>query len=193
MKNKITPSICALLLLSITLLGQSKYDKSLMKAEAAFKIGDYRGAKSILAKAKKKIVAKMGAQNQYTPTLYLMQAKYDLGLGMPFDFESDLQSALKANIALNSETSEKYAVMLIDAGELYNQSGSYRLAREYLSNARKLLDVGTFNKDALNPRWDIIMAETLTGQGYWNEAMTLLRGREVYYAMRAVKQETIAD
>ena len=145
MKNKIISIITALFLVATSSFAQSKYEKSLLKPEEAYKIGDYKTAKSLLIKAKKKIVSKLGAQNQLTPIMYLMQAKYDLGLGMPLDFESDLQSALKANLTLNAETSEKYAAMLVDAGELYNQNGSYRVAREYLSNARKLLDVAAFN------------------------------------------------
>ncbi len=81
----------------------------------------------------------------------------------------------------------------MDAAELYNQNGSFRVAREYLENAQKLIDIGTFNKDAIRIRLDIILAESMVGQGYWNDAIRLARSREAYYAKRAVKQETIPD
>jgi len=171
----------------------AKFEKSLLGPEEAFAEGDYKAAKNALTKAKKKINAKMGTQNQFTSTMFLMDAKYDLGLGMPKDFESNLQSALRANASANSETSEKYAAMLLDAAELYNQNGSFRVAREYLANAEKVIDAGTFDKDALRIRMDIILGETLVGQGYWNEALKLARSREGYFAKRAVKQETIPD
>src|ERR1044071_9330601 len=117
---------------STSLFAQSKYDKGLQKAEAAFEIGDYNGAKKNLAKIKKKINSKMGPQNQYTAGMYLMDAKYDLGLGMVFDFENNLQNALKASQTLNTENSANYGSMLIDGAELYNLNGSFRLAKEYL-------------------------------------------------------------
>ena len=153
-----------------------------MKPEEAFANGDYKAAKSALTKAKKKINAKYGAQNPFTGAMFLMDAKYDLGLGMPKDFETNVQNALRANATANSETSEKYAAMLLDAAELYNQNGSFRVAREYLDKAQKVIDVGTFSKDIIRTRLDIILAETLVGQGYWNEALKLARNRETYFA-----------
>ena len=45
------------------LFAQSKYDKALSKADVAYGIGDYKGAKKALEKAKKKINSKLGAQN----------------------------------------------------------------------------------------------------------------------------------
>src|SRR4051812_2910860 len=107
-------------LFSTSLFAQSKYDKGLLKAEASFEIGDYNGAKKNHAKIKKKIDSKLGPQNQYTASMNLMQAKYDLGLGMPFDFESNLKNALTASERLNTENSEKYGSILIEGAELYN-------------------------------------------------------------------------
>ncbi len=170
-----------------------KFEKSLLKPEEAFAIGDYKTAKSALIKAKKKIVAKLGAKNQFTATMFLMDAKYDLGLGMPKDFETNIQNAIKASASTDSETSEKYAAVLLNAAELYNQNGSYRVAREYAESAQKVIDVGSFNKDVIRVRLDIILAEALVGQGFWTDAIRLARSREVYFAKRAVKQETVPD
>ncbi len=204
MKNKFALLSTALLLAFSMALAQTKpepkpdknllkFEKSLIKPEESFATGDYKAAKNALAKAKKKINAKLGGQNTFTATMFLMDAKYDLGLGMPKDFDWNLQSALKANASANSETSEKYAAMLLDAAELHNQNGSFRLAREHIDVAQKVIDVGTFNKDVIRIRLDIILAESMVGQGYWNDAIKLARSREGYFSKRAVKQETVPD
>src|SRR4051812_43909808 len=180
-------------LVSASIIGQSKYDKGLLKAEASFEIGDYNGAKKNLAKIRKKINSKLGAQNQYTAGMYLMEAKYNLGLGMPFDFESNLQDALNASQKLNTENSANYGSMLIDGAELYNLNGSYRVAKEYLLRSKKILESGGWMKDPLKLRWEFAMAETLTGQGFFNEAIDILKTRDSYLIGRAVKTETAAD
>ncbi|NOT74167.1 MAG: CHAT domain-containing protein [Cyclobacteriaceae bacterium] len=193
MKMKITISLFLLVFCVSTLFAQSKYDKGLLKAEASYKIGDYAGARKNLEKIRKKINSKLGAQNQYTAGIYLSLAKYDLSSGMPVDFEFNLQNALSSSKTLNTENSEKHGALLIDAAELYNQNGSYRVATEYLNNAKKILEAGTWFKDPLKARWDLIMTETLTGQGYYNEALELAESRVSYFAGRAVKAETISD
>lgn len=171
----------------------AKYEKGLVKTEEALVNGNYKSAKSQLTKARKKIVSKLGAQNVLSARMYLMDARADLGLGMPKDFEVNIQNALKASLVVNGESSEKHAAVLIEIGDMNNQNGSYRVAREYLDKAKQIIDVGTFSKDAIRAKLDIVMAETMVGQGYWNEALQLARGQENYYAKRAVKQETIPD
>ena len=193
MKTKITLTLLAFLALNLIVQAQSKWDKSIAKAEAQYNIGAYSSASKALAKFKKKVNAKLGAQNQYTPTIYLLQAKYDLASGLPLDFEMNLKDALNANRALNSENSEKYAIMLIDGAELYNLNGSYRVGREFLANAKKILDELNLMKDPLKARWDLLLAEALTGQGFYNESLDLMRSRERYFAGRALKSETVPD
>ncbi len=181
------------MLFSVTSFAQSKYDKSLQKAEDAYKKGDYAAARKNLDKVRKKINSKLGAQNQYTSGMFLSQAKYDLASGMPLDFEFNLQSSLTSSKTLNGENSERYGSLLIDAAELYNQNGSYRLANEYLANAKKILEAGSFFKDPLKARWDLIKGETLAGQGFYNESLALFKSRSSYFAGRGVKTETIPD
>ncbi len=193
MNIKTPLTLWVLVFLSTFVVGQTKYEKGLNKAEAAYKIGDYTSARKNLEKARKKITAKLGAQNQYTPGIYLSLAKYDLASGMPLDFEFNLQNALSSAKALYTETSEKYGSMLVDAAELYNQNGSYRVAREYLDNAKKILDAGSFMKDPIKAHWDLVRSETLAGQGYFNESLDLMNSRFSYFAGRAIKQETVPD
>lgn len=170
-----------------------KLEKGLLKPEEAYAEGNYKSAKSQLAKARKKINAKMGVQNALSARMFILDARCDVGLGMPKDFESNLSSALRASEAINSATSDKHASLLIDAADLYNLSGMYRVAREYEEKAKPIIDAGTFNKDLIRARLDIVTGETMVGQGYWNEGLKLARARENFYARRAVKQETIPD
>jgi CHAT domain-containing protein/tetratricopeptide (TPR) repeat protein len=193
MKIKTPLSFLLLIFCATSIFAQSKYDKGLAKAEAAYKIGDYTSARKNLEKIRKKIYAKLGAQNQYTAGIFLSLAKYDLASGMPLDFEYNLQNALTSSKTLNGENSEKHGALLIDAAELYNQNGSYRVAKEYLANAKKTLEAGGFLKDPLKARMDLVMSETLAGQGFYNESLTMARGRVTYFAGRAVKTETIPD
>lgn len=170
-----------------------KLEKSLVKPEEAYAVGDYKKAKSGLTKARKKINSKLGTQNGLSARMYLLDAKCDLGLGMPKDFEANLQNALKACAAISSETSAKYANVLIESADLYNQNGSYRIAREYEDKATRVLDVGTFEKNMLRARLEIVTGETMVGQGYWNEGLKLARANESYFARRAVSSETVPD
>lgn len=194
MKIKYTPAlvICFFSFLAVQ-AQQSKWDKSLAKTEAIYVTGDYKGATSSLAKFKKKVNAKLGAQNQYTAVIYLFQAKLALASGLPLDFETNVQSALGTSKTANGENSEGYATTLISIAELYNQNGSYSVAKDRLEESRKILEAGGFMKDPVKSRWNLIMAETLSGQGYYNEAVTIFKSLTTYYAGRAVKQETIPD
>ncbi|MBK5279121.1 MAG: CHAT domain-containing protein [Bacteroidia bacterium] len=178
---------------SSSILGQAKYDKMLKKAETAYEVGSYKTAQSALAKFKKKATKKLGAQNGYMPTYYLFLAKYDLASGMILDFESNLRTAENTSIAINQESSLKNGVLILDAAELYLQSGAYRVAKEYLARSKKVLDTGGFMTEALGARIDLGMAEVLIGQGFYNESLDLLFQRERYFAGRAIKQESYVD
>ena len=97
MKIKILLPLLMFLVLGQPGQAQSKWDKSLAKVEVLYNSGAYSGASKALAKFKKKVDGKMGAQNMYTPTIFFLQAKYDLASGLPMEFETNLQNALNAN------------------------------------------------------------------------------------------------
>ncbi len=183
-----------LLLTSASIVpAQSKYDKMIAVAEVAYEKGDYAFALSAIEKFKKKAFKKLGQQNQYTPTYHFLKAKYNLGLGQLVNFESDLKNAIESSISLNQEKSEKHGIFLIDAAELYLQNGSFRLANEYLVNARKILDTGGFKNEVTLARWEVDMGEVLSGQGFYRKSLEILNARERYYIGRAVKQESFVD
>lgn len=183
----------SILLSSSTAFGQPKNDKAIKATEDKYEIGDYRKAISGLEKFKKKNLKKLGAQNQYTARYHYLMAKYLLASGKITDFEQDVLNAISSSIINNKESSQKHGQMLTDIAELYVLNGSYRVAKDYLDQAKKILDAGSFWTDGIKARWSVLQAEALTGQGYYRQAIEILRGQEKYYAGRAVKSETTVD
>lgn len=184
-----------LILLFSTLVGlsQSKYEKILRDAETNYEAGNYSKAMSSLAKFKKKAFKKLGQQNVYTPTYYMLLAKYNLASGYIPDFESNLQLAITNSKSIDKENSQAYGVKLVEAAELHNLNGSYRVAREFLTQAQSVLETGGFMKDVVKGQYSLALAEALTGQGYFSEAIQLLNAQEKYFIGKAVRQETFVD
>jgi CHAT domain-containing protein len=181
-----------LFVLPISLIAQSKYEKFLRKAEASYTTGDYGKASSSLEKFRKKTTKKLGAQNKYTPIYQLTLGKYNLASGMVMEFESNVQAALTASAQLQNNTVEG-ANLVIDAAVLHCQNGSYRKARELLDEAKSMMEAASLMKDPLKAKWDIAYAEALSGQGFYRQSIEILNERAVYFAGRAMKQETIVD
>jgi len=173
--------------------GQAKYDKMFNKAQALYESGDYKGAESALDKFNSKSSKKLGKQNKYTPGYYLTKTKIALASGLLFDFESLVQETLKQSRAINNEKSKEHGIMLLSIAELYIQNGSFKTAIEYIEQSRKILKDGNFLDEGDAARLDLAKAEALTGQGYFNESLEILRTREKYFAGKAVKQEAYTD
>ena len=192
MKNLIL--ICVVLLFgSAFTFAQSKYDNMILKAETAYEKGDYNSAIKALNKFEKKSSKKLGKQNQYTPIYYMRLAKYKLASGFLPEFESNLQTAITRSESVYQGINFKKGLILLDAAELYIQNGSYRIAKEYLAQSKKMLDPESSFTDDIKARWDVDMAEALTGQGFFNESIQILKSRELYFVGRGVKQETFVD
>jgi CHAT domain-containing protein len=183
-----------LLFLCLPLLGisQSKNEKFLKKAEAAYATGSYEKAFKYLEKFRKKVNKKLGTPNQYTPVYYLTYAKYNLASGMVFDFESNLTSAITAVNTATEKTEKSYS-LLIEGAALHNRNGSYLKARTMLEDLKKALDAAGTMKDPLKAYWDVAYAEALAGQGYYNQAIEILKERQPFFAGRANKQETVVE
>ncbi|HEY5824138.1 MAG TPA: hypothetical protein VIT44_07235, partial [Cyclobacteriaceae bacterium] len=192
MKSRIS-TLFVLILFTSAVLAQEKYDKMINKAEATYDKGDYSGATKALNKSNKKISKKLGKQNQYTPTYYLLLAKYNLASGFLPDFESNLQTAISSSASINQETSLKHSLIFLSAAELNIQNGAYRIAKDYLSQSEKILTAGKLMTEEVKARWDMAMAAALTGQGFYNESLEILKARETYFVGRAVKQESFVD
>ncbi len=186
-------------MLLIIFLGQptfaqnKKFDKSLRKIDRYYAEGNFPKANSGLDKLRKSIIAKMGAKNPYMPGLYLREAKIDLASGLLKDFDKTLNDALLSSSAIYGDNSMSYASTLVDVAVIYNDFGNYRISREYVDRARDLLVSTNQLTDLLKARLALVEAEALTGQGFSNDAIALLRSVESHFAGRAVEKETIVD
>src|SRR6267378_4592645 len=95
--------VLPVLFLALTLpfkkcIGQTKEEKAIQAAETVYETGDYKKAQSSLDKFKKKTFKKLGAENQYTATYYLLTAKYNLASGLFVDFELNMKTAISSSI-----------------------------------------------------------------------------------------------
>lgn len=182
----------ALLFAHAIVAQNKKFDKSLRKVDAAFAAGYYHKATSSLAKLRAAVVAKMGAQNSYTPGLALRDARFNLASGTLEGFESLVDAALNSSKLAYGDSSVKYAASLIDVADIYNAYGNYRLSGEYLEQARVLLNAHA-DTDYQNARRSLVKSATLTGQGFCNEALETLNEIAPYFSKRAAEKEIIVD
>lgn len=187
-------NIAILLLLSVmSVSAQTKYDKTMASIEATYETGDYKKTLSALEKFKKKSFKKLGTSNPYLVRYYMMIAKCDLASGMFTEFESNLKTAISTSLSVNTENSKSHGMVLLEAGELYTRNGSYKIAKQYLTDARVIFTKGGFFDEDAKARWEVAQAEMLTGQGFYQQAADLLLKNSTYFAGRAVKQETFVD
>jgi len=170
-----------------------KFDKSLKKVDSYYNAGSFSKASSSLQKLKKSIVAKMGEKNTYMPGLNVREAHISLALGVLDGFDKTITSALSNSLATFGDNSASYAGTMIDIAEIYNEYGNFRLSREYTAKAKELLVRTNQLTDHLKARIGLVEAEAMTGQGFCNEAIELLKSVEPYYAGRAVEKETTVD
>ncbi len=181
------------LVVSTQVFSQSKYDKSILAVEATFETGDYNKAISAIEKFKKKNFKKIGNPNPYAVKYFFILAKSHLASGRLGEFESNLKLGISKSLEIDREGSKNYGLLLMNAAALQNQNGSFKEASELLTNSKKQLEqASSFTKD-IAPLWEVTMAETLSGQGYYHEAVELFKNNEKYFSMRAVKQEAFVD
>ncbi len=163
------------------------------KAEAAYALGSYNKANATLNKFYTKASKKLGSENEYTPTYNLLLAKYKLANGQVLDFETNVEKAVSASLAIHKETSQKHGLLLMDIADLYIFNGAYRKAEEFSNRAKAVLDKGAFMDKVTEGRWNMQRADILTGEGFYNEALALLRENGSLYAARTLRQESFVD
>src|SRR6185369_13527773 len=116
----------------------------------------------------------------------------NLASGMLIEFETNLRTALEASVAINTENSLKHGVLLLDAAELYSLNGSFKTAKDFLINSKKILD-NQKATDAVNAKWNVAMATVNTGQGFYSESLQYLWAAKSYFSTRTAKMESYVD
>ncbi len=170
-----------------------KFDKALRKVDSYFAEGSFLKAKSSLLAVRKSIASKMGQKNSYVPGLYLREARIDLASGILDGFDKTLSSALTSSMETFGENSASYAGTMIEIADIYNTYGNFRLSRKYLADAKELLNRTNQLTDYTNGQIILVEAEAMTGQGFCNEAISLLKSSDSYFVGRAKEKESIVD
>jgi CHAT domain-containing protein len=195
---KMRKILAVILLATIAVISPSfsqdkKVDKSLKKVDKYYAEGNFPKASSGLVKVKKSVIAKSGQKSPYMPGIYIREARINLASGLLKDFDKTLNDALLSSSSIFGDNSTSYASTLIDVASIYNDYGNYRISREYVDRARDVLTKTNQLNDQLKARIGLVEGEAMTGQGFCNEAIVLLRSFESYFAGRAVEKESIVD
>jgi CHAT domain-containing protein/tetratricopeptide (TPR) repeat protein len=183
-------SVC--LLVAISGFAQKKYDKALAKADKNYEAGKYAQALKELEKYKA-LVLPLGQSTAFLPPYYIRKARFNLAYGELPTFETSLRQALAISTAIFGENSLKHANTLIDVAEIYNDYGYHRISRDLLKEVTEILNFSEEKDPALKARSILETAEALVGQGFANDAITLLRDNESFIAGRAVTSESYTE
>lgn len=174
-------------------MAQSKFDKTLETIESSYEHGSYGKALKATEKFRVATEKKLGPDNQYTTTYFLLSARLKVASGLVTDFESLLEKAIESSKKVNKENSRSHALVLIEAGEILNQNGSFRIAKVNLVKAKEILVKESLFLDLAKAKWQVAFAETLAGQGFFNDAVEQFQESERYFTTRTNKQEAIVD
>jgi CHAT domain-containing protein len=170
-----------------------KVDKSLKKIDGYYAAGELEKAISALKKLKSSVASKMGASNPYMPGLLVREARINLTMGTLSEFDKALESALKESKTTFGENSDNYANTLLQVAEMYNEYGNFRIAREYVEMSKNILSKTAEINEGQKARIALIEAEAMIGQGFCNDAITLLNSYENYFLSRAVDKESVVE
>lgn len=170
-----------------------KWEASLNKIDAAYNIGDYKKARKGLESFNKKASKKLGEKNQYTPGIFIRRARIDVASGMLKNLDDNLKNAETSSQAFFGSNSENHINTLVQIAEVWNLYGHHANARSYMDNSNTIYKSANIDNKHLRAFIDLVMAETLIGQGYYNKALELLQDYESYYTGRAVDKETTID
>ena len=176
-----------------TNFAQTKWDKTLAKADAYYTTGDYGKATKTLDKFYKKVVKKLGAENEYMPRFYLYQAKTSLAAGHLYEFDEFINTSLKLSEKKYGASSVEHAKTQLEAAWQYVLFGNFIIAEDYVLKAKNTLESSDKMDDNLNAKIQLTTAEVYSGQGYYNKALAYITEIETYFAGRAVDRETLVD
>lgn len=190
---KATKSLLAVaLIFSIFQVSVAQKEKYLKKADALYQKNLFSKAKKTLTKYKSSL-AKLPVPNNYLPGYYVREARISVSEGVLEGFEKSIQNAVEASKGAFGENSVSHAKTLTDIAAIYNDYGNFRLSREYMSQAKKAMEASGQTSELDNAHMALVEAEAMIGQGFYNEAIELLKSLENYFAGRAVEKETYTE
>lgn len=184
-KNQINLLIVLFLGLSVnTLNAQSKWEKILDRADDDYEIGNYEDARGKVDNLKKESIKSYGVKSNYFAMAMVLEAKYDVALGILKNVDASLDSAIQMSEEVNGLASIEHAFILKDASQTMILYGNFQKANNYLEESYKILkENGDINED-LKASYDVMRAEILVGKGFNKDALTLINGSLEYYRGR---------
>ncbi|MEQ8926205.1 MAG: tetratricopeptide repeat protein, partial [Fulvivirga sp.] len=194
MNNFVKPLILTLCLgLAVSFSYGQKWDKYIDKADEQYEEGDYEKAKKTLDKFKKKVIKKLGANNEYMPGYHLRSAKFNLALGYLSEYQNGIENSLQSSISANGENSSAHGQNLIAIAEIVAHYGNYVESKNYLDKGIKTLQETDSYDENTKAKTELTTAEILTGQGYYTKALKYIEEHLEYFRSRAVTKESYVD
>ncbi|MFT7034669.1 MAG: CHAT domain-containing protein [Cyclobacteriaceae bacterium] len=166
--------------------GQSKWEKILDKADDDYEIGDYEDARSKIDNLKKESIKSYGVNSNYFAMAMVLEAKYDVALGILNGVSSTLDSALNMSEGVNGLGSIAHAFILKDASQVMIRFGNFLKADQYLEDGRKIIQEASQMNQDLKASFDVMKAEILVGKGFNRAALELINGSLEYYRERTL-------
>ena len=164
-----------------------KWTKSFAKLDASYEKGEYATSKKGILKLEKKIRKKLGAKNTILASALVRKAKYNDGLGLLNEVEDVLMEAIKVSEEANAEKPEEHGYLLKEAVEVFIEYGNFRLAGDYLAQAREKLEASGKLIDALDAELDMLQVKVLAGKGFYQQAIELADSRVDFFQSEVAK------
>ena len=177
------------LCLTFAFATHAQYEKSIEKAEIQYELGNYSGARSIVAKMQKKATKKLGGNNPFNAIGLIKEAKINVGLGLLTEVMDPLQRGITMSEEVNTIESIEHGFIMIEAADVLISYGHYRLAGEYLEQAEKSFTAAGSLIEDITATIQVLRAQVLTGKGFYSESIRLVNDQSDYYLQRAMSAE----
>ena len=167
------------------LFSQGKWEKILDSADDDYEVGNYEDARGKIDKLKKESIKTYGANSNYFAMAMVLEAKYDVALGILKTVDATLDSAINMSAEVNGEYFVDHGFILRDASQVMILYGNFQKANQYMEQSYQIFkDNDQLNED-LQATFDVMKAEILVGKGFNKDALELIDGSLDYYRERA--------
>lgn len=165
---------------------QSKWEKILDKADDDYEIGDYEDARSKIDDLKKEATKSYGVKSNYFAMAMVLEAKYDVALGILKNVDNTLDAAIQMSESVNGLGTVEHAFILKDASQVMILYGNFLKADKYLEDSRNIIQKTSQMNEDLKSSFDVMKAEILVGKGFNKDALKLINGSLEYYRNRTL-------
>ncbi len=186
-KHQINLLIVLFLALSVSVsYGQSKWEKILDSADDDYEIGNYDDARAKIDRLKKESIKSYGEKSNYFAMAMVLEAKYDVALGILKNVDASLDSAITMSKEVNGPNSIEHAFILKDASATMIMYGNFVKADNWLNESLEILEANDSVTEDVKATFDVMKAEILVGKGFNKDALKLINRSLEYYKARTL-------